>query len=221
MSNEHDRVNAFVDRLLANKRIPRYSASPEELEAIRMAIRLRAARPGSELPDRAFMEQLGRKLRAELDGVELHQTRATRRGILRTAAVAAGALLVGGAADRLQQRSAAPAISEALVPDTGSWRAVATTAALPVGQALSFTTEEVHGILVNEAGEVRALSGVCTHLGCVLSINAEEQRLECPCHALAFSWNGSVLYYHLQSRPAALPLISSRVRGGMIEVLVP
>jgi len=54
MSNEHDRVNAFVDRLLANKRIPRYNASPEELEAIRMAIRLRAARPGSELPDGAF-----------------------------------------------------------------------------------------------------------------------------------------------------------------------
>ena len=221
VSNEYDRVNDLVDRLLANKRFPHHRASPDELEAIRVAIWLRTSRPGSQLPDPAFLERLGRKLRSEFGEVELDRKHVTRRGILRTAAVAAGALVAGGAADRLQQATVAPLTPQALVPDAGSWRPVAAASVLPMGQALRFSTEEVHGILVNHGGEVRALSGVCTHLGCMLTINAEAQRLDCPCHDLAFSWTGSVLYYRLQNRPASLPEIPSRVRQGMIEVLLP
>ena len=86
---------------------------------------------------------------------------------------------------------------------------------------MRFSTEEVHGIMVNEAGQVRALSAVCTHLGCLLTINAGAHRLDCPCHELAFSWNGSVLYHRLERQPPALPRIPSRVRQGMIEVLLP
>lgn len=220
MSKDYDRVNAFVDRLLADKRSRRYPATPEEFEAIQVAIRLRAARPGSELPDPAFMERLGHRLRSELGEVEMDRNR-TRRGIFRTAAVAAGAVVVGGAADRLQQRTVPPLSTQSLVPDAGSWRPVAAVSALPTGQAMRFSTEEVHGILINDGGRVRALSGVCTHLGCLLTINAEAQTFDCPCHDLAFSWSGSVLYYRLQSRPAALPEILTRVRGGTIGVLLP
>jgi cytochrome b6-f complex iron-sulfur subunit len=221
MSKDYDRVNAFVDRLLADKRSRRYPATPEEFEAIQVAIRLRAARPGSELPDPAFMERLGHRLRSELGEVEMDRNRITRRGIFRTAAVAAGAIVVGGAADRLQQRTVPPLSTQSLVPDAGSWRPVAAVSALPTGQAMRFSTEEVHGILINDGGRVRALSGVCTHLGCLLTINAEAQTFDCPCHDLAFSWSGSVLYYRLQSRPAALPEILTRVRGGTIGVLLP
>jgi nitrite reductase/ring-hydroxylating ferredoxin subunit len=221
VSNEYERVNDLVERLLADKRFPRYRASPEELEAIRVAIWLRAAKPGSELPDRAFMERLGSKLRAELDELQPDRPRVTRRGIIRTAAVAAGALVAGGAANRLQQGTVAPLTSESLVPDTGSWRPVVAASALTVGRAIRFSTGDVHGILVNEAGKVRALSGICTHLGCILTINAEAHTLDCPCHDLAFSWNGSVLHYRLQGRPAPLPQIPSRVSQEMIEVLVP
>jgi cytochrome b6-f complex iron-sulfur subunit len=218
--NQHGRVNTLVDRLLADKRLPRYRASPQELEAIRVAIQLRAARPGSGRPDPAFLERLGRKLRAEFE-VEQGRSPVTRRGILRTAAVAAGALVAGGAADRLAQGIVASTASQHLVPDIGSWRAVAAASMLPAGEAILFSTEEVHGILVNEAGTVHALSGVCTHLGCLLTINAQARRFDCPCHDLAFSWNGSVVHYRLQSRPAALPEIPSRMRDGMIEVLLP
>ena len=221
MSNEQDRVNELVDRLLADKRFPRGRPSPEELEAIRAAIWLRTAGRGSAVPDPAFLEQLGRRLRAEFGEVELDPNQVRRRRILRTAAVAAGALVAGGAADRLQQSAASAPTSQALVPDTGSWRAVGAASALAAGQAMRFSTEEVHGILVNEAGQVRALSAVCTHLGCLLSINAEAHRLDCPCHEVAFSWSGSVLYHRLERQPAALPRIPSRVRQGMIEVLLP
>lgn len=221
MSNEHERVNHLVERLLSDKRLTSYRASPEELEAIRVAISLRAARPGSEMPDRAFIERLGRKLRAELEEVPADPPRVSRRGIIRAAGIAAGVLVAGGAADRLQQRAVAPLASQPLVPDTGSWRAVAAAKALPVGRAMRFATRDVHGILVNERGQVRALSGMCTHLGCVLTIDAGARTFDCPCHDLAFSWNGSVLHYRLQERPPALPEIRSRVRDGMIEVLVP
>src|SRR5438128_4504521 len=86
MSNEYDRVNTFVDRLLADKRLPRYRASTEELEAIQVAVWLRTVRPGNELPEPAFLELLTRKLHAEFE-VGLDLNRVTRRGILRAAAV--------------------------------------------------------------------------------------------------------------------------------------
>jgi hypothetical protein len=70
VSNEYDRVNDLVDRLLADERFPCYQASPAELEAIRVAIWLRAARPGSALPDPAFLERLGRKLRSQYGELE-------------------------------------------------------------------------------------------------------------------------------------------------------
>ena len=70
MSNEYDRVNAFVDRLLAAKRSRSFRATPEEFEAIQVAIWLRAARLGSDLPDPAFLERLSLKLSTELGEVE-------------------------------------------------------------------------------------------------------------------------------------------------------
>jgi nitrite reductase/ring-hydroxylating ferredoxin subunit len=221
VSDEHDRVDALVDRLLADKRLPRRRPSPVELDAIRAAIWMRAARPGSDRPDPAFLERLGRRLQAEFGEVELDPNQVRRRRILRTAAVAAGALLTGGAADRLAQGAAPAPASQSLVPDAGSWRPVGAASALPASHAMRFSTPEVHGVLVNEAGQVWALSGVCTHLGCLLNVNAGAHRLDCPCHELAYSWNGSVLYHRLQSRPAALPRIPSRMRQGMIEVLLP
>ena len=221
VSNEYDRVNAFVDRLLAGKRSRSFRATPEEFEAIQVAIWLRAARLGSDLPDPAFLERLSLELGTEVGEVERGRSRVTRRGILRTAGVAAGAVVVGGAADRIQQATVSPLATQSLVPDAGSWRPVAAVSALPPGDAMRFSTEEVHGILLNEAGQVRALSGVCTHLGCILTINTAARRFDCPCHDLAFSWKGTVLYYRLQSEPAALPEIPARLREGMIEILLP
>ena len=62
--------------------------------------------------------------------------------------------------------------------------------------------------------------GVCTHLGCVLRPNVEGGSLDCPCHRTVFAWDGSVRRHQLQSRPANLPTIKSRIREGQVEVLV-
>lgn len=42
-------------------------------------------------------------------------------------------------------------------------------------------------------GGFLAISSKCTHLGCTVQFNANNKRLECPCHASAFNTNGEVL----------------------------
>lgn len=63
--------------------------------------------------------------------------------------------------------------------------------------------------------EVVALSGVCTHLHCVLHWDAGRAAVLCPCHAGSFDLSGNVL-----SGPASrpLPVYDAEVQGGEIHV---
>jgi Rieske Fe-S protein len=42
-------------------------------------------------------------------------------------------------------------------------------------------------------GGFLAVSSKCTHLGCTVQFNVNNNRFECPCHASAFNTNGEVL----------------------------
>jgi glycine/D-amino acid oxidase-like deaminating enzyme/nitrite reductase/ring-hydroxylating ferredoxin subunit len=53
----------------------------------------------------------------------------------------------------------------------------------------------------DDAGEVHALSPVCTHLGCHVHFNGAERTWDCPCHGSRFSTDGRVI-----NGPAAKPL---------------
>ncbi|HBH30181.1 MAG: Rieske (2Fe-2S) protein [Desulfofustis sp. PB-SRB1] len=66
-----------------------------------------------------------------------------------------------------------------------------------------------------EDGGFMALSKTCTHLGCSLPWNREEQRFTCPCHGSTFDIRGSVM-----TPPAILPLdiYPVRVENGRIMV---
>jgi glycine/D-amino acid oxidase-like deaminating enzyme/nitrite reductase/ring-hydroxylating ferredoxin subunit len=44
-----------------------------------------------------------------------------------------------------------------------------------------------------EGGELRAVSAVCTHLGCLVSWNPAEQSWDCPCHGSRFASDGTVV----------------------------
>src|SRR2546428_390573 len=74
--------------------------------------------------------------------------------------------------------------------------------------------------LVNDGGNISAVSGICTHLGCKLQPDDANRKLNCPCHLTAFSWSGKVLYYKLKSEPSTLPQIPVRVSEGQIELFV-
>jgi cytochrome b6-f complex iron-sulfur subunit len=63
-------------------------------------------------------------------------------------------------------------------------------------------------------GQFRALSAVCTHLGCIVHWNAGQQAIQCPCHAGVFTPEGNVVSGP-PSRPlAAYPtqLVNGRLR---------
>ncbi len=59
------------------------------------------------------------------------------------------------------------------------------------------------------------LSGVCTHLRCVLRWSGEEGALVCPCHEGAFDLNGNVL-----RGPPPRPLRRHRVESQLGEIYV-
>lgn len=64
------------------------------------------------------------------------------------------------------------------------------------------------------SGEFRALSAVCTHLGCNVRWRPEDSKFACPCHAGFYDANGDVI-----SGPPPRPLrqLETRVRDGVLE----
>jgi len=47
--------------------------------------------------------------------------------------------------------------------------------------------------VIRQADGFRALSSVCTHLGCMTRYQADEKVIACPCHGSRFSLEGEVL----------------------------
>ena len=213
-----DRIAAFVDDLIHNRRPRRFRASAEETQALHGAAALRAAQPGADLPDRAFIERLGRQLRSQMEPPRGREP-VSRRALLRTAGLAAAAGVAGAVIDRTVVSQ--PLGQQAtLMPDHGTWRAVAAVADVPAGHAMRFSSGPVEGVVVNDSGTIKAVSAVCTHQGCLLLLDAAAHRLRCPCHPTVFAVTGKLISYQLATPPANLPALQARVRGGQIEVLV-
>ncbi len=223
-SSSADRVAGYVDDILHGRRPRRFAATDEEMEAISAAAGLVAGRVGSDLPDRAALDRMHRRLSAAMEEGPLADPRLSRRTWLRTAGAVAAAVVAGVALDELAANQtlggAGAGGAATLTPDNGSWQRVAAVTELPPGHAMLVSTRSVHAVLVNDGGSVSAVSGVCTHLGCILQPDDASKKLNCPCHQTAFSWSGKVLYYRLKSSPADLPRIPSRVNDGQIELFI-
>jgi nitrite reductase/ring-hydroxylating ferredoxin subunit len=213
-----DRIAAFVDDLIHDRRPRRFTASGEEMDALRSASVLRGARPGADLPDRDFIDRLGRRLRSHLEPRPARAS-VTRRVLLQSAGLAAAAGVAGGVIDRTIVLRP-PERQATLTPEQGTWRAVAAVADIPPGQALRFSSGHIEGVVVNDGGTIKAVSAVCTHQGCLLLLEAAARRLRCPCHPAVFSVSGTLLSHRLATAPANLPALQARVRDGHIEVLV-
>jgi nitrite reductase/ring-hydroxylating ferredoxin subunit len=218
MSSDDRRIARFVEDLLHNRRPRRFRATPEELTAMRAAAALRSARAGAELPDPAFVDRLGRRLRRELDGSP-DGVLLSRRGLLVTAGSAAAAAVAGGAAGAIGGRLLGRGEeARELVPAGATWRAVMAAGEVEEDRAVRFSTGAVEGFVVNRGGRHQAISAVCTHLGCILQPEDGGSRLSCPCHRTGFAIDGSVTYHELRQAPPALPTLRTRVRDGLVEV---
>lgn len=92
------RLSAFIDALAAGRRPRSFRADPEDVEMLRVAIALRAARPGDAVPDETFVAELHEQLADDLSPSEPTNVHPIRMHRARAAlvAVAAGLVLVGG-----------------------------------------------------------------------------------------------------------------------------
>ncbi|HEV1998279.1 MAG TPA: Rieske 2Fe-2S domain-containing protein [Candidatus Dormibacteraeota bacterium] len=220
MKGPVDRLAMFVDALLRERRPPRFPAEPGEAPALYAASALKAARPGADLPRATFIAALERQLSVEVahaDSLPASARRWSRRTLLQVSGASAAAMVAGVLVDRALTADRPP-LPTTLVADKGRWLPIVSTAALHPGQAVRFSTGAVEGFVINDAGAVRAMSAVCTHMGCILKFNQDQQRLDCPCHGASFNLDGSPMS---RAYLSSLPQLRSRLRDGHVEVEVP
>jgi cytochrome b6-f complex iron-sulfur subunit len=228
---KHRRFSRFVDAVLGNRRPRHFEPDADEAEAMRAAIELRAAQPGATLPSPEFVADLHQRLADEFaepapEAAQPVALRLSRReALLGVTAAAAAAAAIGIVVDREVLTSSdnptVPANAKTLEPDHGTWQPVAASTDITAGEVKPFATATTVGFVVNDGGNLRALSGVCTHQGCLLRHNQADGRLDCPCHRAAFSLEGKVLFHQFPGTLAPLPAVNVRDHDGNIEVYVP
>ena len=220
MADEHDpgaeRFERYLDALLGGGRpSPDDVGDRDEAEMARLAAEMAGvADPSPAEPDPAFVEQLRLRMRAADEGLAAVQVpppvrdtdggpaaphgqrgwSLTRRQVLQAGIGAAAGLAAGlvGASVVGRRTDDARTIGDDadLVSGEGYWVAIARVSDVPPGSALRFSTAAFDGFVVNDGGEVRALSSVCTHMGCTLHFRPEWQDLRCPCHGASFDLSG-------------------------------
>lgn len=211
--SDTERFDRAIEDLLSD-RSPRADArglDPDEQRMLRMAQLLRGSR--TQEPDPGFVARLHEEVFPE-------PVKVSRRTAFFTGLGALAAGLVGGfGLDRATQGASSVAW-EPLVGKNGRWMRVASVADVPEGAIHPFTAGAVQGFLIHKNGRLRAMSRICTHMGCALNANQQEGSLVCPCHGAEFDLNGRVNYgpgkYNHQLPP--LPPLNVRVSGDSIEV---
>lgn len=242
---QYVRLHEHVEHLRADARPPHPAAmTPDEAEAYRMAALFRAAAPRADEPSPRFVSTLLDRLEREASQQPavsppehlqenpsplVVPTRAPKRGVSRRsllnvglgAAAAAAGLAVGIGIEKSQTSAATPTPTDVPLVDAsaGSWVPVAAASAIPLGGVLRFSTETIVGYVRHTNAGFTALSGVCTHMGCLLLWNGGARTFDCPCHGGRFTEDGA-------SAPGSpvvykpLPALSTRVEGGQVWVLV-
>jgi len=223
-------VRRFVEGLLRGQ--PTERARPDDFEADQMktAIELRAARLGSDAPREEFVTDLHRRLAGEIVDEQkpvIHPRWAARRrqvvigGSVAAASAAAGLVVGRNLLAPKESTQAAPPTQGELEPNVGTWRAVGASVDLPDGGALAFDLGSVNGFVHRTDAKLEAVSGVCTHQGCKLWLDAPESRLRCPCHSTSFSLEGTTVTHQMPIAPPPLPKFQVREINGVIEVFAP
>jgi Rieske Fe-S protein len=105
---------------------------------------------------------------------------------------------------------AAPASSAAAggsgAGSTGAANALTTTSKVPVGSGTVISAQQVV-VTQPTAGEFKAFSAICTHMGCIVS-QVSNGTIDCPCHGSQYSIStGDVV-----AGPAPRPLPAKQIK---------
>ncbi|HEX8935215.1 MAG TPA: Rieske (2Fe-2S) protein [Pseudonocardiaceae bacterium] len=229
-------VRRFVADLLRGRRPRSFRAEDADVAELRAAITLQGARPDSAAPREEFVAGLHRRLAAELTGEETDRevrtaprsgpvVDGTRRRLVAASSIAVAAAAVGAVVDHVvTSRGSVPGETggeQTLIPNTGVWRTVSTSADLAEGGVQGFDLGTVVGFVARTGGQVGAVSGVCTHLGCRLALDAPARRLNCPCHTTSFALGGELLRHQLPVPPPPLPHLEVRETDGVVQIYAP
>jgi cytochrome b6-f complex iron-sulfur subunit len=226
------RLHEHIEQLRQDKRPSRPGKlTSEEARTYQTAALFRAATPGADEPDPAFISSLRVRLEQEIAAppttraIRAARGRLSRRGLITGGLGAAAAAAIGVAVgSTLPHRSDQPADQSSwstLRPTNGNgvWQSVAAVEEIPVGAVKHFVTASVIGFVRHTSDGFVALSGACTHMGCLLSWNAGARTFDCPCHGGRFTETGN----SAPDSPVAyksLPAIETKVENGMVWVLV-
>ncbi len=193
-------LTRFVDALLGNRRPKPFAAESDDVDAMRA-------------------EELAQPASGE---VEAGRRPVSRRVIVTGTAAAAAAAVLGAVVDHEVVTSPGrPAAQKELMVDLGTWTPVATSADVAEGQVVSFTTTSVAGFVSKNGERLQAVSGACTHQGCLLALDPAARRLNCPCHRASFTTSGEVISHELPQPLPPLPTLPAREHDGRIEVYLP
>ncbi|HVC35519.1 MAG TPA: Rieske (2Fe-2S) protein [Chloroflexota bacterium] len=219
MSDWPERLNRFVEALRTGHRPPTGLAqTPEEIDDLRMAAKLAGVRPGFDEPDPAFLQGL----REQIGAVQrTDQQRITRSRLLRVAGIWVAGVAGGLGLDRAWQgfHAPPPAPAGTFTLSGGRWYPVAQLADLTAGVAKPVDAGAVPAFVLRTGDSARAMSRVCTHMGCLLQFDAGESEFQCPCHGAVFDLNGKPdPGYDVLSLPS-LPPLMTRVVNGTVYVL--
>ena len=228
MTPRNRKLDKYLEAVLNDEPLPQGRLDdPEDVAALRAAIELRALREGAGIPRDEFLDEVRRRM-IESESAPARETGVSRRALLRGGVAAAGVAAAGVAGAALDRAVLHPGASSQisqqaseLSPDDGEWIPVVASGSLGPGKFHRFETKGVVGFVSERNGVPLAVSGVCTHLGCLLQSNAQGSGLDCPCHNTAFTSEGKVMYSQLPTSPGPLPRIRARHRDGNIEGFVP
>lgn len=243
------RAHEVIERMRADQRPDRSGATDDDPLLDMTAALLRSAAPAAAEVDPGFAARLFARLETAQEPpppttqapapasspanptsrIRASRSNVSRRGLVIGGLSAAAAAVIGGAAGAAieagrqpspQGLSSTQTPKQALIPDgVGSWVPVAHIASVPLGAVIRFQTDAVIGYLRHSSAGFVALSGVCTHMACLLQWNGVDRTFDCPCHGSRFLENGQQAPGGAYPYPP-LPNIKTKVEADQVWVYV-